>query len=523
MGPQPIQIVNSNMQKDLPEKAKWMGTVTKPYSVLESSCGKVKLALLGLLSDEPGIFRDNTFKSVPIQDVLETYTEMYQSLVQNENERDGSNINNEEGGAGPIADFLLPMTHQSMIRDKELARQMLLLHKGPGLILGGHEHDPYNEIVTANNVEGDDGNHDDETLLCTSAPSDGNYIRILKSGMDANAALLVDLIFEVPEENVEDSSGKCQRPRLMEIKSDLVPMQDFEPSNIAQQVVDKHMSVIQALENEIVIDADTVLPQLPIDVAISSKRSRFQQTTVGTIFCQMIKEELHESCDAAMINGASIKGGRTYPNGRISYAELKSELPFPTKMVIVAMKPHEVYEAILYSRTAHEDGTDPDAEEIPRRGYLQLDYDLDQRWEQLGYTTDMTSLRVALPRNLLNGFCKNKPLMAVGSRLQEEGLFPGTDDFVPAIDLIVRHACKNRWYQLVGDKPFNYFDVNNDGVLDRDEIKMMLKDVLGYEPADFVVDDMIASVDQDDNGVIDQGEFSFLLAQIEREHNQFWK
>lgn len=37
-------------------------------------------------------------------------------------------------------------------------------------------------------------------------------------------------------------------------------------------------------------------------------------------------------------------------------------------------------------------------------------------------------------------------------------------------------------------------------------------------PADFVVDNMIAAIDADDNGVIDAGEFSHLLANMEREH-----
>ncbi|KAG7341175.1 EF hand domain containing protein [Nitzschia inconspicua] len=112
--------------------------------------------------------------------------------------------------------------------------------------------------------------------------------------------------------------------------------------------------------------------------------------------------------------------------------------------------------------------------------------------------------------------------MDVGKRLKERGIFPGPDDFVPAIDVIVRHSCKNRWYQLVGDKPFTYFDLNDDGVLDRAEVQTMLTELLGYKPMDFVVDDMIASIDRDGNGVIDQGEFSFVLAQIERDHGRFW-
>ena len=337
--------------------------------------------------------------------------------------------------------------------------------------------------------------------------------------------------------NGNDNNNKSKTPRLVGIETELINLIDYEPSPFAQQLVDKHMSVVQALEDEIIVNEDSIV-SLPNDFTFSSKRSRFQQTTVGALFCQMMKEEL-EDCDVAMVNGATIKGDISYENVQMSYAELKNELPFPTKMCLVEMTRRELYKAIQYSRTAVEDGIDLDAEEVPRRGYLQVDYDFDQRWmkESLadvdfgdddGDETndndnddDSTILRIALPRNLLSGFCKIKPLVDVGNRLKQEGGFPGEDDFVPAIDLIVRHACKNRWLHLLaGKRNFDQFDLNNDGLLDKDEIKIMMTDALGYEPADFVVDDMIGSIDLDENGVIDHDEFDILLAQMQRDNNE---
>ena len=61
---------------------------------------------------------------------------------------------------------------------------------------------------------------------------------------------------------------------------------------------------------------------------------------------------------------------------------------------------------------------------------------------------------------------------------------------------------------------FNRLDANQDGVLDKDEIKALMTDAFGYEPVDLVVDEMIASVDTDQNGVIDVEEFRALLAEI---------
>lgn len=478
-------VLNTNMRQELQPAAQWMSTVTHPYSIIQSPCERVQVALMGLMSDEPGIFRDNTFKGVPIGNVVDTYLETVKQIM-------GSRV----------ADLCLPLTHASMQRDRELAQTMLqhssdILQQNKGVIIGGHEHEPYDELVTSSS-------------LSEAGEQEGAMVRILKSGMDANAASLIDLSFDYnPEE-------KSSPSKLVEVDYDLVEMKPYEPSVVVQKIVDKHESVVKALENETIIDAESTT-MLPPGVFLSSERTRFQQTTVGSIFCQMIKEE--REIDAAIVNGASIKGGMTYPDGKMSYAQLKKELPFPTKLVVVPMERYQLDEAIFFSRTAIEDGTDPTLPEIPRRGYLQVDWDYEQQ-SRLGFPDDI--VQVAVPRNLLNGFCQIKPLMDLGKKLKKEGLFPSSDDYIPALDVIVRHACKNRWTRIIGSvDAFHEYDLNGDGVLDRDEVKEMMTRYLGHEPPDFVVDDMLAAIDDDDNGVIDQGEFSFLLAEMERERGRF--
>ena len=66
---------------------------------------------------------------------------------------------------------------------------------------------------------------------------------------------------------------------------------------------------------------------------------------------------------------------------------------------------------------------------------------------------------------------------------------------------------------------FDRLDANQDGVLDKDEIKALMTNAFGYEPVDLVVDEMVASVDTDQNGVIDLDEFRALLAEI-RHHGR---
>jgi 2',3'-cyclic-nucleotide 2'-phosphodiesterase (5'-nucleotidase family) len=259
-----IQFVDSNMHHNVPVQAEWLRTLTRPFSLIESPCGNVKVALLGFLSDEPGIFRNDTFKSVPIQNVIDSYSERYRELIGGE----GKDF--EAVPSAARADFVIPMTHESIVRDKELAQHMLSFLDGPGRILGGHEHEPFEIVVTSKRSTAATVGDclDDETGPGCNVPSripnesgasspwspaDGSYVCILKSGMDANAARVVDLTFDV-------TNGKP--PRLIDIQSDLFVMGDYNPSPIAQQVVDRHTSIIKDLENEVIVDANAVCKRL---------------------------------------------------------------------------------------------------------------------------------------------------------------------------------------------------------------------------------------------------------------------
>lgn len=463
-----VTVLNSNMRNP-PKKATWMKDCMKEFDIIQSPCKKVSVALMGLIGDEPGMFRNGTFKKVPISNMMDTYDSIHEHLVPS------------------IADMVIPMTHASMARDHKLAEHMLATtgtseYHREGIIIGGHEHEPMDETV-----QSEDG---------TSS------VRILKGGTDAITTSLIDLYF--------DTSTKPAQFTSMEYT--LVDLLEYKDSNVVKQIADSHSKVVAEMENEIIADCTSLLP--PGEV-LSSERTRFQQTTVGSFFCQAIKEELE--VDVALINGASIKGGSIYDRSKMSYAELRKELPFPTKMVVIQMTRAELESSIHYSRTYTEDGTHVNEnDEIPRRGYIQVDWDYDLSINYGGTQQDV--LQVALPRNLLGGFCKIHPLMAVEERLKEQNLFPEIDDFVPAVDLVVRYCSKHRWSDILRDAPhFGDLDLNHDGVLDRHEIKVMMKNLLGRAPPDFVVDDMIASIDDDENGVIDIGEFSYLLATAERE------
>ena len=63
------------------------------------------------------------------------------------------------------------------------------------------------------------------------------------------------------------------------------------------------------------------------------------------------------------------------------------------------------------------------------------------------------------------------------------------------------------------------FSVNTHALF---SVTRMLRKAIGHEPAPFVIDHMIAAVDADENGIVDRGEFSFMLAGLEREHDNIF-
>jgi 5'-nucleotidase len=350
-----------------------LGRHSRELDVVSSNCGQIKVGLLGLLSDEAGMFRDGTFKGLQIDDVKKRYEEML------------SKINSTR-----IADCLVPLTHQTLNADFELARWMLDLqslhsetkeHHVGGVILGGHEHTKIHEHVS----------------LGDQLPAD--CIQIVKTGMNSDRAAVIDLRFN---------------PSIHTLLDTHVHFEELDESHqscpIVSTIVKKHLSAIEELQDFIVFDSKTMLSDFFIDpstgkrLSLSSESTRYEQTTVGAFFCTAVKSEL--GTDVCIINGAPIKASKVYTDGIMSYEELRSELPFPLKIVVVEMTRKQLREAIHHSRTNVEEGKVSETREdgnIERRGYLQTDFDYWKHGPCIDSERDDEILTVALPRNLLSG------------------------------------------------------------------------------------------------------------------------
>jgi hypothetical protein len=243
---------------------------------------------------------------------------------------------------------------------------------------------------------------------------------------------------------------------------------------------------------------------LPPGVPLSSEGARYQQTTVGAILCSALKKEL--SVDVALLR--AVLGNATYSTGNMSYEQLKKELPFPINMVVIPMKRWELQEAIEYSRM-HAAALD---------GVLQADAEYDQFGFHTGNQEDTVS--VALPEDLLNGPSTCKPLQQIGERFQ------GHRQSSPAKEMIIRHFCKERWFEILvtnneNSVTFQDLDSGSKGYLSGEDLRRILLLETGQDPPDYFINDMISAVDANGDGNIDQGELSHLLAEQEQEHCLF--
>ena len=475
-----VTVLNSNIHLGLSRQSREM-------DIVSSECKSVSVALIGLMSDESDMFRDGTFRGLNIASVKETYAEISDKLNNNMPENNISCI--------------VPLTHQSLQGDLNLAKWMLEFQSQSnsgtpigGVILGGHEHVKIHEFVS-------DGGSNEQT------------IQVVKSGMNAQRAAIVDLQFEnntlqsvnVAFEELDDSH--------------------HQPCPIVKTIVEKRLAALDEMKDFTVIDANTMLAEYFVDssgnpLPLSSELSRFQQTTVGGFFCSAVKQEL--DADVCVINGAPMLAAKTYEDGFMSYQQLTSELPFPLKIVVVKMTRKQLRDAIEYSRENVEEGKTARVLEdgrVERRGYLHTDFEY---WRQSlscdsNELDDNEVISVALPRNLLKGFCKIKPLMDLNKELEATNALPNDDDYIKAVDIIVRFCCKDRWSTIGSQLSFEDLDLNRDGVLSSDEIREAIKLILGEEEATVeLVNSMIEVIDTNADGQIDEQEWNQILSRTRK-------
>ena len=160
------------------------------YVIVEASTGTHtrRIALLGLNTNDPALYKPRHFGGCVIEDVNKTAACMYERIMSVER-----------------VDAIVPLTHQLVGLDRELAE----LGVGFPVIIGGHDHEVYIEDI--------------------------NGCHVVKAGTEGENILVVDLVW----------SSSLQTSPIVTVK--LNPAKNYPPDPLVSAAVLKHQMLTKEL------------------------------------------------------------------------------------------------------------------------------------------------------------------------------------------------------------------------------------------------------------------------------------
>eukprot|EP00547_Thalassionema_nitzschioides_P009719 CAMPEP_0194225346 /NCGR_PEP_ID=MMETSP0156-20130528/39400_1 /TAXON_ID=33649 /ORGANISM="Thalassionema nitzschioides, Strain L26-B" /LENGTH=988 /DNA_ID=CAMNT_0038957263 /DNA_START=101 /DNA_END=3063 /DNA_ORIENTATION=- len=436
--------VNSNMRS----LDTIIGVTTKEYEIMkfssESGTHNRSVAILGLLSEVPSLYHDDSFGGATKQ--MEPVIDYTQRFLE------------ERGGE---VDLILPMTHQDVPIDKEMAK-ICPAEKIP-VILGGHDHFVFDETV------------------------DGT--RIFKTGMDAENIAVMDFVWH----NEQQTSP--------EVSVELVNLDQFEPSPEIHERIKLHNKILDAVNSANIFRID----DYKIGGTFSTKNSRYYASGGCTMLASVLRQQLLADC--AVFNGGGIKGNKDYANQEwYTLGNMREEFPYESPITLVNFPGKVIEKAITFSRrhSPQEEAT----------GFLHacsaIDYDENEKRiisiSNEAFDPDRL-YKVACPIALLSGMDNNVPIV---EWVKETGIEAHPDAGKPVKMAFIEYFALKIWLSAM---PFEEYDLNYDGKISLEELKAHLAKRFG----ELMVDKFMKYADADHNGFISAAEYS-VVRQKAKEH-----
>lgn len=439
--------INSNMQS-IPLAA----DIKLPeYSIVEVSGAenhKRRIALLGLLTEDPSLYRKGAFGDCKIEPLEESALKWFDLI----HEREAAN-----GGV----DAIIPLTHQVMPFDRQLAKSSAAAKKNFPIIIGGHDHEPYFE-----DVEG---------------------CKIVKTGMDGTKIAIIELLW---------LSKAAIKP---DVSVQIVEAKKFEPDPAVLDVVTKHQQLMEEVMK-------TQLFMIKPGEVFSSQKMRMTPTTVGTFFCNIVRNNLEVDC--AFLNAGGIRGNMSYEGRKaFFYSDLMTELPFESKLVAIKVPGKVIAEAVAYSRL-NARKTPP----VEYGGYLQTDDKI--KWD--AETNVVTAINgqpvvdeqlylLGIPFAVLQGLDNNAPIAAFVKTIPADILASLGEGATDLNNMIVSHFAKFILYDIIMNHNFDDIDANKDGQITKDELAAIAQ-VSHPGVGSLLVEILFKIADEDGSGHISRDE-----------------
>lgn len=427
-----------------------------------------KIGLLGLLCNYPGIFMKGSLGgAAPPKESVNDAAVRFRNKLKEE-----------------AVDLVLPLTHQSVADDRKLAEMTQEDNKTPlfPVVLGGHDHEVFIE-------------------------QSSNGAWVVKAGLDVHKTAIVDIIWENKDTT------------LPQVTVELADTHKWKEDPEVKATAERHLAVLSALESAIIYRHPKQAPLL------SSVGIRLGETTVAKLLCTAVRESLsynhpEHPADCAILQAGMIRGKKDYPDGRFTLASLRLEFPMSRDVVVVPMPGRVIAAAIKDTRA--------DEGQIERARYLHTcdNVVIAPRGEKIisingqPFAPDKV-YTVAIRRELLVGLDNIDDLVNYADN-ELPGGAPPSDAGRPIKEIVLDYFMRRLWKQL---PDFDEIDDNGDGVLNHDEVKEVYVRVFGWDAdgdgiitedertaVELLVQSLIATLDMDDNGVIDRQEYERFLA-----------
>jgi 2',3'-cyclic-nucleotide 2'-phosphodiesterase (5'-nucleotidase family) len=390
----------------------------------------VRVGLVGIVMTDAAVYRAAPFGGATLSEPNAAAIREARRLIEDEK-----------------CDCVLPVTHQPLADDRELARAEVS-PRFPAVI-GGHEHELFLE-----NVEG--------TWL-------------IKAGMDALHAAVLDLGW--------DEEGTLST--IVRMESVVGYAEDLD----LRARIDAAMVKVHALESA------TLYAVAPGE-ALSSVGNRARQTTMGTLVCNRLRDAL--GAEAAIFNGGGIRASRDYP-AHLTYGDIKAELPFDNEVIVARIPGRVLAEAIATSRAAAP---------LESGGFLQVDDRI--RIEEPGHVVTQVAgaaldpdrdYSVATVRDLLTGMDHIEPFVRWGREHPERVAPHGSGREVKIV--LVESFALSLWRRLGG---FDAVDENHDNRVSAEELAKAIARVNNEAPSSIAAQLVLQAIDTDRAGAITRQE-----------------
>ena len=327
----------------------------------------------------------------------------------------------------PDADCIIPLTHQDTPEDIEMTTRG---HDFP-IILGGHDH----EIT----CEKQNGTH------------------IVKAGEDAQNVAVIDLVW--------DHGAPRKSPPKVTVE--IVPLEPGPSVECVAYEADPAMQETIELVQKPAIElqvATLAVIASPEEDPLSSVGVRFHECSMATLLASALRDI--GGGDGALMNSGSIRGDKVYSDGKIRFADIAKEVPFPSTLILARIPGSVLSEAVSKSRAPWHGA------ETPRSGApagstsnalhfddgMKSDPITEELLEVAGKPLEPEKVYNIIIDNFL---MHNDVVLKEYTTAQPENV-PSEETGRPALPMLVQYFCDKVWCSLC--------DIDGDGVVQIEEV-----------------------------------------------------